>query len=72
MKLLLIEVGLLNKKGQYAKIKVVQKSKKVEEIKTNIVGQKIERPLRSPLISNTMASNKLSSLSIIIVIIFNI
>lgn len=42
MRLLLIKIGLLNKKGQYAKIKVFKDSKKVEQIKADIVKQEEE------------------------------
>ena len=36
IRLLLTEVSLLNKKGQYTEIKVIQESKRVEQIKTNV------------------------------------
>lgn len=42
MTLLLIELGLLDKKSQYIKIKVLKNSKGVEQIKTNIVRQEGE------------------------------
>lgn len=38
MRLLLIEIGLLNKKGQYVEIKVLKNSKRVEQIKADAIG----------------------------------
>lgn len=46
MKLLLIEVGLLDKNGQYAEIKVT-KSAKTEQIKDDAANQEEEIPLRT-------------------------
>lgn len=59
MRLLLTEIGLLDTKGQYAKIKVVQGSKKTKQIKANATGQKGEASSRkSPLTSNTVVLSK--------------
>lgn len=70
MRLLLTKVGLLDKKGQYVEIKVVQGSKKVEQIKIDNVGQEeVALSRKSPLTSNIIALlQKLSSLNITIFI----
>lgn len=44
MRLLLTEVGLLDKAGQYAEIKVIQGSKETEQIKADSAGQEEEAP----------------------------
>ena len=71
MRLLLTEVGLLDEEGQYAEMKVIQGSKKTEQIKTDAVRQEGEAP-SSPLISNAalapnddlfLSTTPLSSLS---------
>lgn len=36
IRLLLTEIGLLDKEGQYVEIKILQGSKKIEQIKANI------------------------------------
>ena len=51
MRLLLTEVGLLDKESQYAEIKVIQGSKKTEQIKADVARQEGEAP-SSPLTSN--------------------
>lgn len=52
-------MGLFDKKGQYAKIKVTQKSKKAEQIKANAVRQeKKALSKKSTLTSNVVAPNK--------------
>ncbi len=57
MRLLLTEVGLLDKEGQYAVIKVIQVSKGTEQIKADNSWQEGEA-LSSPLTSNAaLASN---------------
>lgn len=58
MRLLLTKVGLLDKKGQYAEIKVVQRSKKVKQIKANVTRQEQEAYSRkeSLLTNNAVAS----------------
>lgn len=48
---MLTEIGLLDKKGQYIKIKVLQRSRGIEQIKVNAVRQ--EREARSRLLANT-------------------
>ena len=58
MRLLLTEVGLLDKEDQYAKIKVIQGSKRAEQNKTDAAGQEEEVPSKSPLTSNAVACNK--------------
>lgn len=53
MRLLLIKIGLLNKKDQYAEIKVLQESRGTEQIKSNVIRQEEKAPLRS--LANTAA-----------------
>lgn len=55
LKLLLIEVGLLDKNGQYAKIKVTKSAEK-EQIKNDAIGQEAEVPSRSLTSSSTLAA----------------
>ena len=71
MRLLLKEVGLLDKKGQYVEIKVIQRSKRKKQIKVNAKRQE-EETTSSPLTSNAalapnnnlfLSSSPLSSLS---------
>lgn len=61
IKLLLTKIDLLDKKSQYAEIKVLQKSKRVEQIKVNLTKQdkKISSIKgKSFLTSNTMTFSK--------------
>lgn len=60
IRLLLTEISLLDKKGQYAEIKVTQGNKRVEQIKTDAAKQEKEAPSRreNPLTSNAVAPNK--------------
>ncbi len=51
MRLLLTKVGLLDEEGQYAKIKVIQRSKRTEQIKADATRQEGGVP-SSPLTSN--------------------
>lgn len=44
MRLLLTEIGILDKKGQYMKIKVLKENKGIEQIKANAIGQEGEAP----------------------------
>lgn len=53
MRLLLTEIGLLDKQGQYAEIKVLQGSKGTEQIKADAIGQ--EGEVSSSPLANTAA-----------------
>lgn len=53
MRLLLTKIDILDEKGHYAKIKVIQGSKKTEQIKANIVKKEKKSFSRSSLTSNT-------------------
>lgn len=55
MRLLLIEVSLLNKDGQYADMKVT-KSVETEQIKHDAIGQEQEAPFRTFTNSITLAA----------------
>ncbi len=57
MRLLLTEVGLLDKEGQYKEIKVIQGSEESEQIKTDAAKQEGEAP-SSPLTSNAALAPK--------------
>lgn len=50
----MIKVGLLDKKGQYAKIKVEQKSKVAEQIKIDIIKQEKKEPSRNNAIAYSL------------------
>ncbi len=52
MRLLLIEIGMLDKEGQYAEIKVLQGSRGIEQIKADATEKEGEAPSR-PLANTT-------------------
>lgn len=60
IKLLLIEIALLEKKDQYVGIKVLKDSKGVEQIKANVVGQEEDT---SNILTNNAFSLSFSNIS---------
>ncbi len=57
MRLLLTEVGLLDKEGQYAEIKVIQGKKRIEQIKADVARQEGEAPSSSLTSNAALAPN---------------
>lgn len=65
MRLLFIEIGLLNIEGLYIKIKVLKDSKRAEQIKANIVRQEGEvLSFFTNITSPTSPTNTMSSISL--------
>lgn len=65
IRLLLTEIGLLDKEGQYVEIKVLQESRGIEQIKANAAGQEGETLSRSLANTASLAPNNKNLFSIL-------